>query len=483
MGALLLFCITPSVARAQDRAAVSTSRDGGIVRLPIIEEQYVRFKRLSTVDGLSQTRVASIVQDDQGFLMVWHAYGLNRYDGYKFKLFKHDPGRPDSLSGVYIHALLKDRSGKIWIANDQFVDRLDPATETFTHYRVDPQDPKELSVAVTHMSQDRVGMVWLATANGLRRLDPATGRITAYRHDPDNPSSLSSNAIRSSGEDKAGAFWVATELGLDAFDRDAGKVSLHVPLPDLSDVSFHEDRSGVFWIIHSSGNGLAVLDRKTNTLTRYSFHQREPPSTAQAGVASMTEDRAGNLWLGTVGEGVLRFDRERRGFVRYRNRPGSPDSVADNRVNALLEDREGNIWAAVQEIGVNVFSTGKPLFERFLQESGNSNSLDRSLVSAIHEDRQGIVWVGTSGALNRIDRKTGQYTAYRTAGTSVNTDATAILEDDSGALWVGTYGQGLKRFDRRTGQFRDRRDRRAGVSSSIGVILRIFGYRTVHCGS
>ena len=146
---------------------------------------------------------------------------------------------------------------------------------------------------------------------------------------------------------------------------------------------------------------------------------------------------------------------------------------------ALLEDREGNIWAAVREIGVNFFSTRKPLFQRFSQETGNPNSLDRTLVAAIHEDRQGIVWVGTSGALDLIDRKTGQYTAYRTAGTSLSIPMRPLyLEDDSGALWVGNDGQGLERFDRRTGQFRDRRDRRAGVSSSIGVILRIFRDRT-----
>ena len=120
LGTLMLFCITASVARAQNRDAVPTSRDSGLVRIPLIDQQDIRFKRLSTVDGLSQTMVTSILQDDQGFIWFGTQYGLNRYDGYKFKVFKHDPGLPDSLSGVYIHALFKDRSGKIWISNDQF---------------------------------------------------------------------------------------------------------------------------------------------------------------------------------------------------------------------------------------------------------------------------------------------------------------------------------------------------------------------------
>src|SRR5438477_915757 len=63
-----------------------------------------------TYEGLSQTRVIQIVHDDQGFMWFGSQYGLNRYDGYTFKVFKHEPGRADSLSGVFIYSLFKDRS-------------------------------------------------------------------------------------------------------------------------------------------------------------------------------------------------------------------------------------------------------------------------------------------------------------------------------------------------------------------------------------
>ncbi len=316
----MLLCITPSVARAQDRNAVPTSPDSGLVRIPLVDQQDLRFKRLSTVDGLSQTMVTSILQDDQGFMWFGTQYGLNRYDGYKFKVFKHDPGLPDSLSGVLIQALFKDRSGKIWISNDQVVDRFDPATETFTHYRVRSHKSTGPWANVLHISEDHTGMIWLASpSDGLRRLDPASGRITEYRHDPLNPASLSSNTIWSSGEDKRGAFWVTTREGLDKFDRDSGKVTLHVPLPDPSSLRFHEDSKGVFWLTYTTGSGLAVFDRETNRLTRYSFHEQEPANTSRTGVATMIEDRAGNLWLGTASEGVLKFDQERRRLTRYRN--------------------------------------------------------------------------------------------------------------------------------------------------------------------
>ena len=67
-------------------------------------------------------------------------------------------------------------------------------------------------------------MLWLATHNGLDRLDPSSGRFTHYRNDPNDPHSLSSNDVRFVLEDRQGTLWVATAAGLDAFDRRTGRV-------------------------------------------------------------------------------------------------------------------------------------------------------------------------------------------------------------------------------------------------------------------
>src|SRR5882672_3338532 len=96
------------------------------VHLPMLESEGIQFKRISTADGLSQTRVAQIVQDDQGFMWFGTQYGLNRYDGNEFKLFVHDPTQPSSLAGVFITALFKDRDGVLWIGCNQILDRFDP---------------------------------------------------------------------------------------------------------------------------------------------------------------------------------------------------------------------------------------------------------------------------------------------------------------------------------------------------------------------
>src|ERR1700733_2142175 len=247
------------------------------VRIPVVDGTDVRFTRLSTTDGLSQVRVSQIVQDNQGFMWFGTQYGLNRYDGYKFKVFLHDPADPRSLSGVYITALFKDRSGVIWVACNQFLDKYDPVTETFVHYQIQAERAKPEQLTIKHITQDSKGLFWLSTTNGLFAFDPASGVVGAYRHDAKNLLSLSSSDVKSSGEDREGEFWVVTREGLDKFDRKTGNILLHVAQNEPRESFFYEDRHGVFWLIHALGNGLAVFDRKTNKLTP--IHLRKIPSS------------------------------------------------------------------------------------------------------------------------------------------------------------------------------------------------------------
>ena len=410
------------------------------IKLPVVQGNDISFTRFSPSDGLSQIRVSEMVQDNEGFMWFGTEYGLNRYDGYSFKVFAHDPRNPNSLSGAFIDALFKDRSGALWVSSGQFLNRFDLLTETFRRFPIQ---------MVNHISQDRAGKLWLATGRGLYSLEESTGEVHQFTHDPSDPSSLASNDIKWSGEDRESGFWVANSEGLDKFDCQTGKVTLHIPLHEpLHEFGFYEDSRGVFWIFHVSGEGLAVLDRENSTLTQYSFHDLPPSSSAITGVKALLEDRNGNLWIGTQGNGLLRFDREHNRFIAYRHNVADPESLAEDSVNALYEDREGNIWAALGAQGLNRFSVRPLPFQKLPYDARRPYQKGETMVNAITGDRRGILWTSTREALNRIDLKTGEHRNYQ-----IN-DVVSLAVGRKGILWAGTYNDGLSRLDPQTGRFK-----------------------------
>jgi ligand-binding sensor domain-containing protein/signal transduction histidine kinase len=432
----------------------SESHPAKTLTLPLIEGRGIRFRKLPTTAGLSQTRVSDIVQDDDGFIWFGTQNGLNRFDGYKCKVFRHEPQRPDSLSGVYIHALFKDRSGFIWVASDQFLDRFDPVTETFTHYPLRGPDRNDLTTTVTHISQDGSGYLWLSTNKGLFRLDQATRQSNRFVNDPLDPATIGDNDVKSTGEDRQGRFWVSTSQSLDEFDRGTGKVVRHIATPNSGvGTRFHEDRFGVFWIFYGDDGTPGMLDRESGQMTRFQFNPDPLQNRMRNRVYTMLEDHNGNMWFGSAYNGVLEFDREHRRFVRYGNRLGDNDSLADNRVSTLFEDREGTIWIGLHQAEPNFFTTRRPFFEKFTHESGNPNSLEAPLVSALYEGRDGLLWVGTDHGVTRINRNAGQYSSFKPIASTGST-VLSIVEQGPNILWFGT-GNGVKRYDRNTAELKE----------------------------
>ena len=139
----------------------------------------VQFEHLSIEDGLSQNAGLAIFQDSRGYLWIGTQDGLNRYDGYTFKIFKHDPDDPNSISHNSILAIAEDKDGSLWIGTwGGGLNRYDPSTEKFTRYLNDPNDPSSLSDGtITSIKQDSKGSLWVATLGGLGSIQPRNKRL------------------------------------------------------------------------------------------------------------------------------------------------------------------------------------------------------------------------------------------------------------------------------------------------------------------
>ena len=101
--------------------------------LPVLEAQdrRLRFGQLSYKDGLSQSVVMCSLQDRIGFMWFGTQDGLNLYDGYRFRVYKHNPDDPNSISGNWIQALYEDRKGDLWVGTTAGLNRFDRETERF----------------------------------------------------------------------------------------------------------------------------------------------------------------------------------------------------------------------------------------------------------------------------------------------------------------------------------------------------------------
>ncbi|MBP7864674.1 MAG: hypothetical protein KA419_01895 [Acidobacteria bacterium] len=465
--------------------AVGCAVLAGGARFAPAQSGRVLFHRIGTDEGLSQNSVTAMCQDRQGFLWFGTYDGLNRYDGYAFTVFRHDPRNPGSLSNNWVNGLCLDREGRLWIATEGGgLNVFDPRTATFRRLRHRPGDPASIGDDTVHcVRPDPRGDLWVGTPRGLDRVSPRGEVLAHFTHRPDDPGSLSDPSVHTILVDGSGGLWAGTLNGLNRLRPGDGRFDRFYPEAGAGKgrgspnfiAALHPDRKGFLWV--GTGQGLFTLDPRTGVF-------RPPPRrlgalVAGGGVSSFCEADADSLVIGTNTVGIV-FHRPSDGSAfTASNAPEERGSLSFNVVMSLLLDQSGMLWVGTMN-GVNALSNKQKNFHYIGRGSGSAESLSAGFVMAVHQDPSGALWIGSlTAGLDRYDPRTGRFTHYRhdpARPDSLGMDGIwSILMDRKGRLWVGTYGRGLDGLDPATGRFSHFRvDPRAGPETPGDVIRTLF---------
>jgi len=431
-------------------------------------QQGITFHHLTVKDGLSQGTVLCILQDKRGFMWFGTQDGLNRYDGYRLTVFRHDPAKPNTLNDNFIVLLAEDTSGTLWVGtlnSPAMLNRFDPYTETFREFPADSVNLRGAKInSVRSQYEDRSGVRWYGIKDGgLKRVDPLTHKTKVYKHVPSDTSSLANNDVFQIAEDRTGALWVSTAGGLERFDPHT-ETFLHFRHNDNNPKSLSDnetwpllvDRNGDLWIGSYRG-GLNRFDRSTESFVHFRHNESEGRSIAGDRLYSLYQDRSGMIWVGTGDNGLDRFHPELAAFYQYVYDPGRRSTLTDNNIQSLCVDRKGAVWIGTRK-GLNRLERVSETFTSYKHDKNNPASIGDDIAPVILADKSGALWVGTaSNGLDRMNTETGSFTHYRHDPSNPKSLSDnmvyALCEDRSGDIWIGTYAGGLNRFNTRTQTF------------------------------
>lgn len=325
----------------------------------------LRFNRITTADGISQNYVVCAYQDSKGFMWFGTQDGLNRYDGYNFKVYKHIPNDKTSLSENWIWNIYEDSKGYLWIG-------------TF--------------------------------GGGACRFDRITETFKTYRNDPTDSNSISHNTVWAFYEAPDGALWIGTNNGLDLFNSEDETFTFFEP-PGQSKNVFNVLPLSDDELIMSTHEALLIFNIEDKEFQRI---EHQPNNIKSIGKieSSLVTDTLGIFWAGSSNDGLNRYDPVNNSVKRYYKNSADPDnSLAQNDVNDVYADKQGNIWAATSNgLSLMSFSGDKLLSaHNFYNDLIDPYSISGNYLSNIYESPSGEIWISGRDALNRFERNNQKF--------------------------------------------------------------------------
>jgi signal transduction histidine kinase/ligand-binding sensor domain-containing protein/DNA-binding response OmpR family regulator len=410
--------------------------------------------------GLSNTSFNCLVQDREGFLWIATNGGLNRFDGYNFKVYRHVPRDTNSIDIDNVYSVFVDSKDNLWVGTARGLYIYNKMLDNFSRFPVKFND-KPIEIQVNTILEDKYENLWLGTDLGLVKTNPKSKTSYFFNRNITNNQSLNRDLINMAIFDENGCLWIASDKnGLFFYDPAKNEFINYKhnrntnSICDNSILAIAKDHNGNI-VAGSIKGGISILNPISGTFKNIP-NSNNPDNPFSGGVYSILVDKSGTIWIGTERNGLKILDKETY-TLRNANSLIDVSNVGDTKIHCY-NDIQGNFWFAIDYEGLYFKKRSiKPFYS--IQKKANSKiGLSNNIVKSILLDSQNNLWVGTDGGgLNYFPAKGGKnkvFTNNPENQSSLPDNAViSLYEDSSQNLWIGTYLGGLSLYNRNQEKF------------------------------
>lgn len=419
----------------------------------VAQDTYSKKILLTTRNGLTNNTIYSIYEDHHGFMWYGTNNGLNRDDGFTIKIFKHKQDSKNSLSNNTIKALYQDKSDNLWIGTMNGLNCYNPILEKFTAFFSDNSTPHTLS---SNFINDIIPFdsenLCIASANGFNIFNTKTFRVKRFFRDEKNPNSLSENTVTSLSLAGNGVVWIGTTNGLNRFDTKNGYFThFFIEKNNPNSISGNNIRSiyiddlDIIWLSTESGlSKIEEIDPKNFKIQNFSPQNDFHNAGNDAAIVSPFSEKY--LILGMQNTGMYLFNIKTNHFEKK-----EIISNYEKKIETIYRSKGNILWVGTQDKGIAKILLTAKLFKEILVFDENNN---KPTVFSFCEDSDNSLWIGTTKGLIHYNNSTKKYQFYYLEkNDKLSNTVLSLYNLNTETLLIGTNGNGLKKFDKKTGIF------------------------------
>lgn len=393
------------------------------------------FFHIATNDGLSQSSVIAINQDDFGQIWIGTSDGLNRYNGADFKIYKPEKDNNSSLSNNDVLAIEKDSDGFMWIGTSIGLNKYDPKKDTFKTYFGNKERGPRMNVAVWEIKEMSNKEIWMGTPAGLWVYNKSTDSFKRY---------FKGCRVTSIFESKDGSVFVGTHEGVKRITKHEGNTFEFNTIEETKDYIIQD----IIEDVHEYGN-LLIGSRK-NSVLEYdisegvlnSYFDEKELIDKNRNARQLLFDDENQLWIGTY-DGIQIANKNREIKV-LRSNINDSESLSDNFIKALFKDKKGTIWVGTYHGGINVWDESNVNFINITQKPGNIG-LGFKVVSSIVHYKDFIFFGTEGGGISVLNNRTKdiEYINLENTPELKNNNIKSLYLSEDNNLWIGLFNNGL----------------------------------------